>query len=65
VKPTIDLGYNSLLNPNPLDSNRVGLTLRRFSNYRKAALKVAFVWIQASGKRIPGSRGLLSNLARV
>jgi len=44
VKLTIDLGYNnSLLNPNPLDSNRVGLILRRFSNYYRVALKVAFI----------------------
>ena len=62
----MDLGYNnSLLNPNLLDSNRVGSILRRFSNRYRAALKVAFVWIQASGKCIPGSRGLLSDLARV
>jgi len=66
VKPTMDLGYNnSLLNPDPLDSDRVGSILRRFSNRRRVALKVAFMWIQASGKRAPGSRGLLSNLARV
>jgi len=46
VNPTIDLGYNnSLLNPDLLDSNRVGLILRRFSNHYRAALKVAFVWI--------------------
>jgi len=44
VKPTMNLGYNnSLLNPNLLDSNRVGLILRRFSNRRRVALKVAFV----------------------
>jgi hypothetical protein len=65
VKPAMDLGYNSLLNPNPLDSNRAGLIPRRYSNRRRAALKVAFVWIQASGKRAPGSSGVLSNLAWV
>ena len=62
----MDLGYkDSLLNPDPLDSNKVGLILRRCSNYRRVALKVAFVWIQASGKHAPGSWGELSNLARV
>ena len=44
VKPTIDLGYkDSLLNPNLLDSDRVGSILRRCLNYRRVALKVAFV----------------------
>ena len=44
VKPTIDLGYkDSLLNPNLLDSNKVGSILRRYLNYYRVALKVAFV----------------------
>jgi hypothetical protein len=46
VKPTMDLGYkDDLLNPNPLDSNRVGSILRRYSNRYRVALKVAFMWI--------------------
>jgi hypothetical protein len=45
VKPAMDLGYNSLLNPDSLDSNRVGLILRRCLNRYRVALKVAFVWI--------------------
>ena len=44
VKPTMDLGYkDSLLNPDPLDSNGVGLIPRRYLNYYRVALKVAFV----------------------
>jgi hypothetical protein len=43
VKPIVDLGYNNLLNPDPLDSNKAGLILRRYSNRRRVALKVAFV----------------------
>ena len=66
MKPAIDLGCdNGLLNPDLLDSDGVDSILRRFSNRRRVALKIAFVWIQASGKRIPGSGGLLSDLARV
>jgi hypothetical protein len=46
VKPTMDLGYkDSLLKPNPLDSNKVGSILRRYSKRHRVALKVAFVWI--------------------
>ena len=46
VKPTVDLGYNnSLLNPDPLDSDGAGSILRRYLNRRRVALKVAFVWI--------------------
>jgi hypothetical protein len=65
VKPTVDLGCDGLLNPDPLDSDGAGSIPRRCSNRRRAALKVAFVWIQASGKRAPGSSGVLSDLARV
>jgi hypothetical protein len=56
--------FDSLLNPNLLDSDEVGSILRRCSNRRKAARKVAFVYTQASGNA-PGSGGVLSDLARV
>jgi hypothetical protein len=45
VKPVVDLGCDSLLNPDPLDSDRVGSISRRYSNRYRVALKVAFVWI--------------------
>jgi hypothetical protein len=43
VKLIVDLGCDSLLNPDPLDSNRAGSISRRYSNRRRVALKVAFV----------------------
>jgi hypothetical protein len=43
VKPIVDLGYNSLLNPNPLDSDKASSILRRYSNLWTIARKVAFV----------------------
>jgi hypothetical protein len=64
VKPVVDLGCDSLLNPDPLDSDEAGSISRRCSNLRTIARKVAFVWIQASGN-CAGSRGVLSDRARV
>jgi len=64
VKLELTFEFDGLLNPDPLDSDRVGSILRRCSNRRRAARKVAFVWIQVSGNRA-GSRGVLSDLARV
>jgi len=43
VKLELAFEFDSLLNPDLLDSNRVGLIPRRYSNYRRVALKVAFV----------------------
>jgi hypothetical protein len=67
VKPAVDFCFDedSLLNPDPLDSDKAGSISRRCSNRRTAARKVAFVWIQASGNCVPGSAGVLSDLARV
>ena len=43
VKLELTFEFNSLLNPNLLDSNKVSSILRRYSNYYRVALKVAFV----------------------
>jgi hypothetical protein len=67
VKPAVDFCFDEdgLLNPDLLDSDEAGSISRRCSNRRIAARNVAFVWIQASGNCVPGSGGLLSDLARV
>jgi len=43
VKLELTFEFDSLLNPDLLDSDRVGSILRRCSNHRRAARKVAFV----------------------
>jgi hypothetical protein len=43
VKPTVDLGFDSLLNPDPLDSDKASSISRKYSNLRIAARNIAFI----------------------
>ena len=43
VKLKLTFEFDNLLNPDSLDSDKVGLIPRRYSNRRRVALKVAFV----------------------
>ena len=44
VKLELTFEFDGLLNPDPLDSEGIGSILRRCSNRRRVALKVAFVY---------------------